>query len=487
MCAVSGTVTECEVGNMVMKRTISGMVGSGSLAHNRRSFVAENVDLERVHLNIKYCDENLKTVYHELFDESVERYNEGKRNDRKIIDYYEKIQHGKQEKLFHEVIFQIGNKDNMAANSDNGELAAKILDEYMKNFQERNPTLRVFNCYLHLDEATPHLHIDFVPYVQGWKGKGMDTRVSLKQALKSLGFQGGSKQDSELNQWINHEKTVLAKVMERHGIEWEQKGTHEEHLGVYDFKKKVRMEEVKALEQENALLTAENEGLAGKVEEYKAELSLLGQEKTDAEQVVKQASERAEKAEKELSHLEKQRDQLKPIIDNVNKELKDYGKVDLLLPEAGALERAGTYRDKKAKPIFVKMKNTIAALAAQVVELASELKNFKSKYKQLRKEYNALEKEADQVADISNQLLEENERLQNISDRYDRVVRVLGKNTVDLAIQTDIRREKELEQKRLEQMPQGSLSERLKWAESKRDEYNVQRKKNKVKNREMEI
>jgi len=214
---------------------------------------------------------------------------------------------------------------------------------------------------------------------------------------------------------------------------------------------------------------------------------LLGQEKTDAEQVVKQASERAEKAEKELSHLEKQRDQLKPIIDNVNKELKDYGKVDLLLPEAGALERAGTYRDKKAKPIFIKMKNTIAALAAQVVELASELKNFKSKYKQLRKEYNALEKEADQVADISNQLLEENERLQNISDRYDRVVRVLGKNTVDLAIQTDIRREKELEQKRLEQMLQGSLSERLKWAESKRDEYNVQRKKNKVKNREMEI
>lgn len=119
------------------------------------------------------------------------------------------------------------------------------------------------------------MNICFVPYVQGWKGKGMDTKVSLKQALKSLGFQGGSQHDSELNQWINHEKTVLAKVMECHGIEWEQKGTHEELLDVYDFKKKVRIEEVKALEQENALLTAENEGLAGKVEEYKAELSLL--------------------------------------------------------------------------------------------------------------------------------------------------------------------------------------------------------------------
>ena len=66
----------------------------------------------------------------------------------------------------------------------------------------------------------------------------MDTRVSLKQALKSLGFQGGNKHDTELNQWINHEKEVLAEIAKQHGIEWEQKGTHEEHLDVYNFKKK---------------------------------------------------------------------------------------------------------------------------------------------------------------------------------------------------------------------------------------------------------
>ncbi len=94
----------------------------------------------------------------------------------------------------------------MAVGTTEGDLAVKVLDEYVKNFQQRNPTLHVFSCYLHQDEATPHLHIDFVPYVTGWKGKGMDTRVSLKQALKSLGFQGGNKHDTELNQWINHEK-----------------------------------------------------------------------------------------------------------------------------------------------------------------------------------------------------------------------------------------------------------------------------------------
>lgn len=184
---------------MEMKRTISGMIEAGSLAHNRRAFVTENVDRERVHLNIKYCDENLKTVYHELFDQVVERYNEGKRNDRKITDYYEKIRQGKQEKLFHEVIFQIGNSKDMVVGTEEGELVVKVLDEYMKDFQKRNLTLRVFNCYLHLDEATPHLHIDFVPYVSDWKGKRMNTRVPLKQAMKSLRFEGGSKRDTELN------------------------------------------------------------------------------------------------------------------------------------------------------------------------------------------------------------------------------------------------------------------------------------------------
>ena len=153
----------------MMKRTISGMIGAGSLAHNRRDFVAENVDPDRVQLNICYKNENLKEVYKELFDDAVERYNVGKRKDRQITNYYEKIRQGKQEKLFHEVIFQIGNREDMAVGTSEGNLAVKILDEYVKDFQKRNPTLRVFNCYLHQDEATPHLHIDFVPYVTNWK------------------------------------------------------------------------------------------------------------------------------------------------------------------------------------------------------------------------------------------------------------------------------------------------------------------------------
>ncbi len=439
---------------MERKRTISGMIGAGSLAHNRRAFVAENVDRERVHLNIKYCDENLKTVYHELFDQAVERYNEGKRNDRKITDYYEKIRQGKQEKLFHEVIFQIGNREDMAVGTTEGDLAVKVLDEYVKNFQQRNPTLHVFSCYLHQDEATPHLHIDFVPYVTGWKGKGMDTRVSLKQALKSLGFQGGNKHDTELNQWINHEKEVLAEIARQYGIEWEQKGTHEEHLDVYNFKKKERKKEVQALEQAKEYLTVENEGLTAQIAAARADIQLLKDDKEQAVKDKEEAEKCAEKTEKDLCNLEERRERLQPVMDNVSKEIKEYGTVKTLLPEAGALERAATYRDKKIKPLFTQMKNKIAAMAAQVKELTKEVEKWKHIYQETKQAYNRVQRELDTVCEEKQLLSEEKQKLQGVSDRYDRVVRVLGENVVEDVVQQDIQEQKALEEKRqMEQTP----------------------------------
>lgn len=234
------------------------MTGKGSVNHNSRKFHEKNTDPERSCLNVEYCNENVKDVYHELFDEVLARYNKKQtRSDRRIDDYYEKIRSGKQEKPFHEIILQIGNKDNMGAKTENGQLAVKVLDKYMQDFQRRNPTLRVFSAYLHMDEATPHLHIDFVPYTTGSK-RGLDTRVSLKQALSALGFKGGTRREMELNQWVAYEKEQLAAVMLEHGIEWEKKGTHEKHLSVLDFEKKERAKEVAELEAKKAELQEEN-------------------------------------------------------------------------------------------------------------------------------------------------------------------------------------------------------------------------------------
>ena len=238
-----------------IRKTISFSVGKGSLTHNRRDFIAQNVDSDRTQMNIEYCNENLDQVYHQMFDDALQRFNDKqKRADRKIESYYDKIRTGKQEKLFHEVIVQIGNREDTNSKSADSEIAVRILDEYMKHFQERNPNLRIFSAHLHLDEETPHLHIDFVPFVTNSK-RGLDTRVSLKQALLSQGFKGESKFESEWSKWALSEKQQLASVMEKYGVEWEQLGTHNEHLSVYDYKKKMRAEEVQELEEKAESLT----------------------------------------------------------------------------------------------------------------------------------------------------------------------------------------------------------------------------------------
>ncbi len=226
------------------------MMGKGSVNHNKRKFFADNVDQERTAENITFIDKNLKEVYHMLFDKVLEKYNEKQtRNDRKVPDYYEKIRTSKQEKLFYEVIFQIGNKDDMNARDENGEMAKKILCEFMNNFQSRNPYLKVFSAHLHMDEETPHLHVDFVPFTTGSK-RGLETRVSLKKALLQQGFKGGTCSENERNQWAQAEKKELSNVMQRYGVMWKKLDTHGPHLSLLEYKKQERVKEVDKLEKE---------------------------------------------------------------------------------------------------------------------------------------------------------------------------------------------------------------------------------------------
>ena len=324
-----------------MKRTISAMRGKGSLSHNSRQFIAENVDSSRTPLNIEYRNEDIRTVYHELFDDALARYNEKQtRKDRVIDDYYEKIRTGKQEKLFEELIIQIGNKDDMNATSENGQLARQMLDEYMQSFQQRNPTLRVFSAHLHMDEATPHLHIDFIPFTTGSK-RGLETRVSLKKALEALGFAGGTKSHTELNQWIEAEKQALASIMARHDIEWEQKGTHEEHLSVLDYKKQERSKEVAALETQIDAL----------------------QEQTAT-------------AETMLSEKQEQLDDIAPILKNTEKFVRKYDDPERLLPEAGMLESGKAFREKKALPILGKLLKYARSLFRENTELKAKMQKL---------------------------------------------------------------------------------------------------------------
>ena len=155
----------------------------------------------------------------------------------------------------------------MSATGEYAELARTVLDEYYRGFQERNPNLRVFSAHLHMDEATPHLHIDFVPLTTGSK-RGLDTRVSLKQALAVQGFKCGTRGATEWAQWVQSEKEQLAAVMERYDIQWEQKGTHEKHLSVLDYKKQKREKEIAALDTTLAEKQDELETVQSRIENF---------------------------------------------------------------------------------------------------------------------------------------------------------------------------------------------------------------------------
>ena len=113
----------------------------------------------------------------------MDEYNaKQKRKDRQIKSYYEKISRSKQEKLFYEVIVQIGNKDDTGVGSSAAEVATWVLKDYVKMFQLRNPQLYVIGAYIHLDEETQHLHLNFVPWVSGCK-RGLKLRRALRRHL----------------------------------------------------------------------------------------------------------------------------------------------------------------------------------------------------------------------------------------------------------------------------------------------------------------
>lgn len=344
---------------------------------------AENVDSSRTPLNVEYRNEDIRTVYHELFDGALARYNEKQtRKDRVIDDYYEKIRTGKQEKLFEELIIQIGNKDDMNASSENGRLARQMLDEYMQSFQQRNPTLRVFSAHLHMDEATPHLHIDFIPFTTGSK-RWLETRVSLKKALEALGFTGGTKSHTELNQWIESEKQALASIMARHAIEWEQKGTHEEHLSVLDYKKQEREKELAALDTTLAEKQDELETVQNRIDNFD------------------QGAQSIEKLEQRIE-----------------------SDAEFQLPDPPTLMTAKTYKQRFVDPLIKKLKEVIREVFYHYYKALDS-------YHRLNTTNGRLYRENEHLTIVNDKLKGENEVLRSELKDFRFLRKVLGSQQID--------------------------------------------------------
>lgn len=217
--------------------SVSFRVDSGYLDHNNRVITARNVDVSRTADNITYTKIDLRDFYQQVFGEALAEYNaKQKRTDRQITDYYEHVKKSGKGKLFYEVVVQFGDLHDCGVGSENWETAKAMLDEYMREFERHNPNLKVFNAVMHLDESTPHLHIDFVPVAH--KGqRGMPLKNSMSGALREQGFSSSNKMQNEWTAWSKSERSVMEQILQKHGLRREDKNVHRQHLSVEEYKR----------------------------------------------------------------------------------------------------------------------------------------------------------------------------------------------------------------------------------------------------------
>lgn len=327
------------------EKRISFCQGKGSLTHNNRDFIADNVYRNRIKNNITFIRQDLGDAYEQLFAESTQRYNaRQKRNDRKIHGtYYESLFHQKpsksvvtsadKRKSFYEDVVQIGKMEDSGIGTEDAELVAKCLKEYMAGYQQRNPNFYVFNAVFHMDEATPHLHIDYIPV--GHYKRGQDTQNGIAQALKEMGY-GEGKQ--AIARWRAAEVEVLNRICVEHGIQLSEPEKSRGSLEVAEYKEqRVRSER----------LSAENEKLSDELAHTKSELEKVSQKKvkiSEIEQIeVKKSvfggkvslsksdydklNDTAKKyvaMEKNTKKLKSENEELKEIVDRQNAELSKY-------------------------------------------------------------------------------------------------------------------------------------------------------------------
>lgn len=234
--------------------SVSFRVDSGFLDHNNRIITAHNVDISRTSDNVTYAKIDLHNFYEQIFGEALAEYNaKQKRADRQILDYYEHVKNSGKGKLFYEVVVQFGDLHDCGLGSENWNTAQAMLDEYMQKFEKRNPNLKVFNAVMHLDESTPHLHIDFVPVAR--KGqRGMPLKNSMSGALREQGFSSANRMENEWTAWSESERSFMEQILLKHGLRREDKNVHRPHLSVEDYKKTAL--EAERISEINAHLTA---------------------------------------------------------------------------------------------------------------------------------------------------------------------------------------------------------------------------------------
>ena len=371
------------------EKRISFGQGKGSIAHNNREFVADNVDPLRNPQNITFVCQPIGEAYDLLFKESTERYNaKQKRNDRKVHDsYYEHLFGIKscntvrtaadKRKSFYEDVVQIGKKEDSGYGTEDFQLVAECLKEYMEGFQTRNPNFYVFNAVLHMDEATPHLHIDYIPV--GHYKRGQDTQNGIAQALKEMGYGEGK---MAIAKWRAAEVEVLNKICLEHGIKPLEPEKARGTLEIPEYKEKRRQAD--ELAEQNAQVEAElgkKREMLKAVKEKTAKLAeidsietgktVFGGKVTVSQEDWQNVTNLAKKevvSQKQTKKLRKERDEAVQERDKLKKQLV-----------AVSSELATYKKDKEQKGLFTREKlKKEAARISREDELSRELRKAKA-------------------------------------------------------------------------------------------------------------
>ena len=398
-------------GKIMKQKRISFGQGKGSLTHNNREFMADNVDPLRTPQNITFVRQPIGEAYNQLFAESTERYNaKQKRNDRKVHgSYYEHLFGVKpcntvrtaadKRKSFYEDVVQIGKREDSGYGTEDFQLVADCLKKYMEGFQNRNPNFYVFNAVLHMDEATPHLHIDYIPV--GHYKRGQDVQNGIAQALKEMGFGEGK---MAIARWRAAEVEVLNAICLEHGIQPLAPDKARGTLEIPEYKEKRRQADELAVQ--NAQAEAE---LSKKVEQINRALKYLPDlrknEKAEHEFLVA-VSELHDMLKSGMSIL-RNKDSIISRIDTLEsltkKAMDKQDKADLTIYD---LRQRGEEVTAELDDVLDKLK----AVRSEKSQLSSELQTVKAENREYAEICTMLERIAPDILRQAKEMLREQQR-----------------------------------------------------------------------------
>jgi hypothetical protein len=361
---------------MGMSVSLKKATNKTNIDHNNRTMTEKEKE-RNSHIDYSKSDENkylvqkdIKELYREEFGDALEEYNaKQKRNDRKIDDYYKHIERGKKTALQQEMIIQVGDKDDFSSKQD-FEKANEILEEWLSGFEKRNPNFKIYNAVIHNDEASSHMHLNFVPVASGYK-RGLEKQVAFDRAI--------IQQDPTLDKvrpfddWREKEVKILEEMLKERGIERKLVGSNNykdvnEYKEKKDLEKEILSLESQIFEKKNQLLEM-SERLPGEIK-IKAER----EKKTE---VVNKGLFKKETVEKPTGNWIVGTKELKRMQGMINAGYsvkKDYDR----------LQRTDLVRENK------ELQGKIDSLADGLVEAINKNTDLEDENRELRKEISSL-------------------------------------------------------------------------------------------------